>query len=110
MNEQLAICEKYGVIPFATPSYLKVGISLSAKEGQLPLNGIRCLPVGDTTGWYIYGGEYSSAPDFFLSLHISHLAEWCPAVTPYLLLPPGWGFVIAPDYEDVFFNQAYLDD
>lgn len=66
---------------------------------------MRLAPEGDTTGWYLWaGGEMSQDPDFFLPLHAAHLEEWCPLVIPYLVLPPGWRFQIAPDYEDVWFS------
>ena len=41
---------------------------------------------------------------------MGHLAqEWCPAVLPYLSLPPGFRFLIAPDYEDVWEDAALLE-
>ena len=36
------------------------------------------------------------------ALHAVHLADHCPSVLPYLGLPPGWRFLIAPGYEDVW--------
>jgi hypothetical protein len=29
-------------------------------------------------------------------------------MAPYLALPPGWRFLIAPDYEDVWFDESLL--
>jgi hypothetical protein len=50
----------------------------------------------DTSGWYIWAGEGgpSDDPDFFVPLHVEHLAEWCPHITKYLGLPPGWRFLV----------------
>ncbi len=84
---------------------LKVGISQNVKEGVLPINGVRTRTEGDTTGWYIWAGEWSDDPDFFVPLHVEHLVRWCPAVIPFLMLPVGWRFLIAPDYEDVWFDS-----
>lgn len=67
------------------------------------------MPVGDTTGWYIWaGGEMSEDPNFFVPLHVSHLQEWCPSAVRYLDLPPGWRFQIAPGHEDVWFDPELL--
>jgi hypothetical protein len=52
----------------------------------------------------------SRGDDFFVPLHVEHLAEWCAQLLPYLALPPGWGVVLAPGYEDVWYDPAYLDD
>lgn len=91
----------------AAPEDAKVGIARDVRSGQLPLNGVRHLPENGTTGWYIWAGEtMSDDDDFFVPLHVAHLDEWCPDVLPYLELPPGWRFLIAPGYEDVWFDPA----
>lgn len=101
---QEALCRRFGAEPHPTPGDLKVGIAPNVREGLLPINGLRIQPGGDTTGWYIWAGEeMSDDPDFFIPLHAVHLAQWCPAVLPYLLLPPGWHFQVAPGHEDVWF-------
>lgn len=95
--------------PFPAPEHLKVGIARDVKAGGFPIQGLRHPPQGDTTGWYFFvGEEMSKAADFFVPLHVAHLQEWCPLVLPYLLLPPGWAFVLAPEYEDVYFNERLL--
>ncbi len=99
-----------GVEPFPAPGDLKVGIAWNVRDGLQPVNGLRHPPEGDTTGWYIWAGEHlSEEPDIFVPLHVSHLAEWCPAVLPFLELPPGWRFLIAPGYEDVWEDPTLLD-
>lgn len=40
--------------------------------------------------------------------HISHLPEWCPDILPYLALPPGWRVLLAPGFEDVWFDETLL--
>jgi hypothetical protein len=37
------------------------------------------------------------------------VAEWCPAVLPYLELPPGWRFLIALGHEDVWEDPSLLN-
>jgi hypothetical protein len=85
---QIEVCGRFGTKPFPTPIALKVGIASNVRAGVQPLNGLRCQPVGDTSGWYIWAGEdWSDDPEFFAPLHIRHLDEWCSAAIPYLLLP-----------------------
>ncbi len=106
---QIEVCGRFGASPFPTPIALKVGIASNVLHGLQPLNGLRCHPLGDTSGWFIWAGEeLSDDPEFFAPLHIRHLDEWCPAAIPYLLLPPGWRFLIAPGHEDVWFDERLL--
>lgn len=106
---QMALCAKYGAHFQETPCDLKVGVALNVREAVVPINGLRHIPVGDTSGWYIWaGGDPSPADDFFKPLHASHLQEWCPQVIKYLGLSPGWRFLITGDYEDVWFDPTIL--
>jgi hypothetical protein len=103
------ICERYKAPFFYTPKSLKVGIALNVKAGLQPINGLRHPPEGDTSGWYIWAGEeFSEEPSFFEPLHIEHLPEWCPGIIKYLGLPPGWRFLNAPHYEDVWQDESLL--
>jgi hypothetical protein len=47
-------------------------------------------------------------PDFFEPVHVSHLATACPDFLPYLALPPGWRFLIAPGHEDIWPDESLL--
>jgi hypothetical protein len=107
---QLATCQRFGVPHVPAPAGMKVGISKNVRDGVMPLNGMRHPPEGNTTGWYIWAGEeLSDAPEFFAPLHVEHLKEWCPDVIRFLGLPPGWRFLIAGDYEDVWEDESLLD-
>jgi|SRR5688572_8653897 hypothetical protein len=107
--EQRDVCKRYKAEWVAAPSDLKVGVARNVREGVLPINGLRHPPAGDTTGWYIWaGGEPSEDPDFFVSLHVAHLTEWCPEAVRYLGLPPGWRFLVAPEHEDVWQDPELL--
>ena len=109
-SEQKAICSAQNVEFFAAPDELKVGISLSVKEGIVPINGLRHPPEGDTTGWYIWAGEgFSHNTEFFKPLHVEHLKDWCPQVVKFLGLPPGWRFLVAGDYVDVWYDESLLE-
>ena len=109
-KEQKIICERFNTAFIEAPSSLKVGISLNVKEGVQPVNGLRYQPEGDTSGWYIWAGEnLSNDPDFFVPLHIEHLPDWCPDIIKYLGLPPGWRFLTAINYEDVWEDKTLLE-
>jgi hypothetical protein len=109
-NSQKEICNKYGAPFVEAPSHLRVGISLNVKDGIYPINGLRHPIQGSTTGWYIWAGEeFSEAPDFFVPLCVEHLNEWCPEIIKYLGLAPGWRFLIAPGYEDVWEDVSLLN-
>jgi len=108
--EQKNICKKYGVKFIESPLDLKVGIALNVKAGLQPINGLRHPPEGDTTGWYIWAGEeFSDDPNFFVPLHVEHLEEWCPQIIKYLGLSPGWRFLVANNYEDVWEDPSLLN-
>jgi hypothetical protein len=108
-QEQRRVCERFGVVFVPSPPHLKVGIAEDARSRLRPLNGLRHVPEGDTTGWYIWAGEsLSRDADYFQPLHVAHLDERCPAVIPYLGLPPGWRFLLAENYEDVWFDPDLL--
>lgn len=107
---QRSVCDRFGVVPVASPPYLKVGLAKSVRTGDLPVHGLRHPPENDTSGWFIWAGEHlSDDPDFFESIHVVHLAELRPEVMPYLALPPGWRFLIAPGHEDVWEDPNLRD-
>ncbi len=110
-DAQQATCAKYGTWWCSAPSHLKVGVALNVKSLIVPINGLRHSPAGDTTGWYIWAGEDgpSQTPNFFVPLHVEHLAEWRPEIIKFLGLPPGWRFLTDGRYEDVWEDPALLD-
>lgn len=71
-----------------------------------PIYAERFQPVGTTCGWYVWSGENDGRADFYVSVHPEHLTTWAPEIVPYLFLPPGWCVVVAPGYEDVWFDPA----
>jgi hypothetical protein len=107
--EQAAVCDRLGAEASEVGPGWKVGIARNVLSGLMPLNGLRHKPEDDTSGWYLWAGEeLPDDPGFFVPLHVEHLPEWCPAVIPYLALPPGWRFLLAPGYEDVWQDDFLL--
>lgn len=76
----------------------------------LPINGLRHMPERGTSGWFIWAGAEidQTDPSFFQPMHLAHLGSLYPGVVPYLALPPGWRWQIAPDHEDVWFDDSLL--
>ena len=107
---QREICRKHNASYVPPGNNLKVGIAENVMEHVYPINGLRVPPEGGTAGWYIWAGEGepSTDPDFFKPLHVAHLEDWCPEAIPYLGLPPGWRFLLAPGYHDVWFDPRLL--
>jgi hypothetical protein len=89
----------------------KVGIALQTL-GRLPIHGARVLPTESTCGWFIFSGdEASEAVDFYQPLCVEHLGKYCPAVLPFLGLPPGWRFMIdGLGFMDVWQDDELLSD
>ena len=109
-EQQIAVCRKYGAAYHPSSQRLKVGIARNVRTGMYPLNGLRHPERGDTSGWYVWAGEeLSSAPDFFVPLHVEHISSWRPELLPFLGLPPGWRFLLAPGYEDAWYDPTLLE-
>ena len=106
--EQIAVCLRIGVEPVAAEPNLKLGISRRPFDLAGPVHGLRHPPEGDTTGWYIWSGEFLEDPDFFEPFHVAHLSKDVPLVVPYLALPPGWRFLLAGGHEDVWHDESLL--
>lgn len=105
---QKKICRKYGEIFCEALRGDIVGVSKSLKGPHEPVHGLRHPLSKDTTGWYIWAGEYSSNVDFFQPIHLEHLYEIRPEIIKFLGLPPGWRFLKAGHYEDVWFDVKLL--
>ncbi len=110
IKREQTICEWAGVEPEKPDSGSKVGIALST-IGKTPINGLRHKPENGTSGWYIWcGEELGSEDDFFAPLHVEHIADYLPEVQEYLMLPPGYRFLIdGKDYEDVWYEEEIIN-
>jgi YD repeat-containing protein len=108
-GRQRRVCLEHQVMCDPPNPGTKVGVALTSKAAGLPLNGLRHPPGGDANGWYFWwGGEPSSAADFFAPLHVEHVAEEVPDAVDFLALPPGWRFLKAGEYVDVWFDPELL--
>ncbi len=104
---QQELCHQYGREFVPCPPDSKLGLATQT-IGQNPINGLRHPPTCETSGWYIWAGEFSTSPEFFSPLHISHLPERLPEVLKFLGLPPGSRFLLSGDYVDVWFDESLL--
>ncbi len=62
-----------------------------------------------TTGWYIWGGEYSNDVDFYQAVHTYHLETSAPEIIKFPGLPPGYRVLLAEGHEDVWFDPSLLE-
>ncbi|PKH54995.1 hypothetical protein CXF83_08470 [Shewanella sp. Choline-02u-19] len=109
MSSQQYICTKFDADYSPCSDYDKLGIAIET-IGKFPINGLRHVAENGTCGWYIWcGEEWSDDPDFFKPLHVSHIDKYLPEVQPYLALPPGYRFLVAESYEDVWQDLELID-
>jgi hypothetical protein len=107
--EQRQFCRERNIEFFPVKGSSKLGFALTTL-GLTPLNGLRHPEAADTNGWYLWAGEVrSEADDFFSPLHTDHLLEICPEALTFLGLPPGYRFLKAGDYLDIWFDASLLD-
>ncbi|MCE2571453.1 hypothetical protein K6Y21_08195 [Motilimonas eburnea] len=110
LTNQKEICRKFNA-EFAPCSETdKLGLAVETL-GQLPINGLRLVAENGTSGWYIWCGEtMGQEADFFKPLHVSHINKYLPEIEPYLALPTGYRFLVADDYEDVWYDALLTKD
>jgi hypothetical protein len=105
---QRATCDEYAAVFEACQPDSKLGFALATK-GKIPINGLRHPVSGDTNGWYIWCGEdFSHDAEFFAPIHASHFYADYPELVRLLGLPPGYRFLFAPNWVDVWFDEALL--
>ena len=106
---QQDLCRRFGADFAPTAPEAAVSAALASLVSGLPIHGARHHPRGDGSGWLLWAGDLSSDPEFFQAMPAGELIEHAPAVLPYLGLPPGWRFLLAPGYEDAWFDATLLD-
>jgi|SRR5215469_5164215 len=107
-SAQKPLCDQHSAAFVPTPPESKVGFALSAK-GKFPINGLRHPVAGDANGWYIWcGQDFKDHAEFFAPLHVSHVYQEYPEIAKFLGLPPGYRFLFAPGYTDVWFDELLL--
>lgn len=106
---QKALCADMKADFVAAPSDWISGFA-SETKGRTPLNGLRHPANPGTTGWYLWCGEENSrAKDFYQPIHTQHLYDDFPIAAKLLGLPPGYRFLLACEYLDVWFDPSLLD-
>ncbi|NBA78852.1 hypothetical protein GOQ04_25085 [Emticicia sp. ODNR4P] len=83
---------------------LKIGVSADLEKD--PINGLRHPNEKETTGWFIWTGEYSEADDFFQPICAEHLLQKRPEIIKYLGLDIGFRFISDKNgYEDIWYDE-----
>jgi hypothetical protein len=109
-TQQREIFSRFGAEYEPLDLDLVLAISKNFLSGVLPLNGLRHPREGHVCGLYLWAGEeWSDALDFFEVWRVNHLVERRPDIAKYLRLAPGWRFLLAGDYEDVWFDPKLLE-
>jgi|ERR1017187_139528 hypothetical protein len=106
-QSQRATCERYDATFTLAGEWINSGFASQTSERR-PIHGLRHPPTVDTTGWFIWCGEYSDANDFFKPIHTIHVTEMLPEIGSLLGLPAGYRFLVAQDHIDVWFDKALL--
>jgi hypothetical protein len=112
--QQSAVCQRFGAELVVPDLEMNSGVSANIIDGAWfntgtwPLRGEHFLPTDTTTGWYVWAGENDESADYFKPVHTVHLETWCADAVPYLGLPSGWSFSLAPGIADVWFDEAFL--
>jgi hypothetical protein len=88
-----------------------MGVSRNLLEDgwRWPIHGLRHPEEADTTGWFVWSGEWSDEDDFFVPIHERHLVDRIPELDEYLKLPPGSRFLVTPDYVDIWEDPELLN-
>ncbi|WP_420477880.1 immunity protein Imm33 domain-containing protein [Brevundimonas sp. FT23028] len=103
-SQNQEICRTYGS-GFSPVSERDIIGYSSIKSGLWPLNGLRHQPSKGYSGWYIWWGEnLPGESDFFKPIHLNHVEFIGVNFRQYLSLEPGWRWLLAPDYVDVWFD------
>jgi len=105
---QLDLCRRYDAAFTPTEPGTSLAVAVATLLPGLPLHGVRHVPHAGASGWLVWAGDLSRDPDFFQTQPIEALGALAPGALPYLGLPPGWRFLLAPGYEDAWFDHSLL--
>jgi len=109
VQSQVQFCKERKYQCEVTDGNDMVGFAIET-QGKTPINGLRHPRTEGASGWYIWCGEkYSLEPNFFSPLHLEHLNERCPEIIRLLGLPPGYRFLLAGEYLDIWYDPRLLD-
>ena len=111
IDKQKSVCEKCG--SQWTPINKRLSVGVSENLSTDPIHGLRHpkdkQSTKETTGWFIWTGEYSEAEDFFKPMRAEHLLQIRPDIIKYLGLDAGFRFLADRNgYEDVWFDETLM--
>lgn len=110
IDAQADLCKKLNVDFVPADNDLNVGLADNVTSDSQPIHGLRHPLAEGTTGWFVWAGEYSDAPDFFKPQCLKHLLDIRPDIIKYFALPPGHRFLVDNNgYEDIWFDRQLLD-
>jgi len=109
-KQQRDACARANTNPAFLQPTDRIAIGRDFDVTRVPINGLRHPPYGDMSGWNIWSGEtLSDDPGYFNVMCYEHLIDKRWEWLQYLALPAGWRFLVAPGYEDMWFDQALFD-
>lgn len=104
-----AISQRFGVAAERPWLFARCLVADDVSDSAAPpLYGARFAPQSDRgdCGWTIWASdadlESVSTTVGFSTITVQELAERRGDVLPYLVLPPGWGFTLAPGHEEAY--------
>ena len=104
IEKQKEICSAYDSKWNPINEKLMVGVSSNLFID--PINGLRHPAENDTTGWFIWAGEYSDSVDFFKPICAEHLLQIRPGIIQFLGLDIGFRFLCdSSGYQDVWYDD-----
>jgi hypothetical protein len=92
------------------PASSEVMVGWELDPRNLPFTARHFPGEGTRNGWVLWTGTAPMSGPGYLPIRVRELLRWVPQVGPYLRLPPGWAFQIAPDHEDVWAEPELLED
>lgn len=107
-RDQRAVCERVGARPEPPAPFGRVLLANDVTPDTPLVHGARFEPNPDRgdCGWIFFGeqldiGEVARAVGFRVAM-LQDAQQRHPRIWPYVALPPGWGFTVATDGDDVY--------
>jgi hypothetical protein len=108
-GEQMAVCIRFGVDPLPPKLGTMVGVAVSRGRELKPLIATRQLArptVGTCGGEVMFPRIRTTTSSYRFTSSTSRTTR--RKSSRILLCRPGWGGVLAPNYEDVWRDEAFL--
>ncbi|WP_425413063.1 immunity protein Imm33 domain-containing protein [Micromonospora citrea] len=103
-------CRRFTVEPVPPRQRTMVGLALSRPRHMEPLNALRHPTAGNGNGWFVWRGPaIPQEDDNFCTLARRAPGRTRPGAWAVSRPSPGWGVVLAPGYEDVWYDETLLN-